>query len=221
MLKLENIHAGYGPKEILHGVSLEVATGEIVALLGPNGAGKSTILKVISGFLMPAVGSVTLNEKEITQIPTYQRIRSGIGYVMQNGSVFGSLTVSEHFRLINSERCASNFPLSGFKRGGVLSGGERQRLATELCLQQHPKLLLLDEPSAGVSPGIAVEIYRRIKEQICGTDTAVLVVEQNLQFLPGFATRIVVMRNGGISKENLPLDQLKNTETIFSAFYGE
>jgi ABC-type branched-subunit amino acid transport system ATPase component len=80
---------------------------------------------------------------------------------------------------------------------------------------------LLDEPSAGVSPGIAVEIYQRIKEQICGTDTAVLVVEQNLQFLPDFATRIIVMRNGEIFKNDLPLEQLKNTETIFNTFYGE
>ena len=225
MLKLENIQAGYGPKQVLNGVALNVNAGEIVALLGPNGAGKSTVLKVIAGLLKPSSGEVLFLDRNITSIPTHCRVRAGIGYVMQNAPVFGSLTVAEHYHLLPLSKepgmQRSAVPGPNTKRGGVLSGGERQRLAVELCLARRPKLLLLDEPSAGVSPGIAQQIYDNIREQIAGTETAVLMVEQNLQFLPDFATRVIVMRNGEISNANLPLDDLEDSEAMFNAFYGD
>ena len=217
MLKLDDIYAGYGPKEVLKGVSLEVTAGEIVALIGPNGAGKSTVLKVIVGLLAPTAGTVIYGGQNITRLPTYRRARNGIGYLMQNGPVFGSLTVAEHHRLVGEP--GPVVPDSG-KRGGVLSGGERQRLAVELCLRRQPKLLLLDEPSAGVAPDAAAEIYARIKEQITDSDTAVLVVEQNLRFLPDFATRVVVLRNGEIHRNALPLANLGSNEAMFKNFYG-
>ena len=223
MLKLNDIHAGYGPKEVLKGVSLDVAAGEMVALLGPNGAGKSTVLKVIAGLLRPMTGTVTFCEQDITRMPTYRRARTGIGYLMQNGPVFGSLTVAEHQRLVmvgHSSADAAFLQIGKNKRGGVLSGGERQRLAVELCLRRNPRLLLLDEPSAGIAPNTATEIYQWIKERIIGTETAVLVVEQNLQFLPNFVSRVVVMCNGRISTNSLPLEHLENSEAMFEAFFG-
>jgi len=224
MLKLDNIHAGYGPKEVLKGVSLDVAAGEIVALLGPNGAGKSTVLKVIAGLLTPTTGTVTFCDRNITRMPTYRRARNGIGYLMQNGPVFRSLTIAEHQRLVtvgNDSNNAAFLQIEKSKRGGVLSGGERQRLAIELCLRRKPRLLLLDEPSAGVAPNTATEIYYWIKERIVGTETAVLVVEQNLHFLPNFVSRVIIMRNGRIFLNNLPLEHLENSEAMFEAFFGD
>ncbi len=233
MLKLAEINAGYGPKQILRNISLEVKSGEVVALLGSNGAGKSTVLKVVAGLLAPMSGTVSLGDENITSYPAYRRSRMGIGYVMQNGPVFGSLTASEHQRLASPKEPLHNEPgpvgpddasfleIAPGKRGGVLSGGERQRLAVELCLRRNPKLLLLDEPSAGVSPGIAAEIYAWIKERISSTKTAVLVVEQNIHFLPGFASRFVVLRNGEIFQEDLPPEVLEDNEKMFQIFSGE
>lgn len=233
MLKLSKINAGYGPKQVLRDVSLEVKTGEVVALLGSNGAGKSTVLKVVAGLLSPTSGTVSFCGKEIASYPAYRIARMGIGYVMQNGPLFGSLTVLEHQILATSGGHKANdlkkmehedapfLKIYSKKRGGVLSGGERQRLAVELCLRRNPKLLLLDEPSAGVSPGIALDIYAWIRERIKGTETAVLVVEQNIHFLPGFASRFVVLRNGEIFQENLPMEILEDDEKMFKVFFGE
>ena len=220
MLKLTNIDAGYGPKQVLRNVSLEIERGSVVALIGPNGAGKSTVLKVIAGLLQPIQGTVEFCGKNMVTWPTYRRARNGIGYLMQNGPVFGSLTVTEHQRLAGLDKREPVVPGLVGKRGGVLSGGERQRFAVELCLQRKPKLLLLDEPSAGIAPGLAEEIYARIKERITGTDTAVLVVEQNLQFLPDFADRVIVMHNGEIRRNDLPLADLGDSDAMFEAFYG-
>ena len=220
MLKLENIHAGYGLKEVLKGVSLEISAGEIVALLGPNGAGKSTVLKVIAGLLAPTTGTVTYCAQNITSMPTYRRARQGIGYLMQNGPMFGSLTVAEHQRLAALDKLEPAVPITVGKRGGILSGGERQAVAVEIALNRKPKLLLLDEPSAGLAPEASEKIYARIKEQIAGTDTAVLIVEQRLCYLENFATKIQIMQNGRICRENFPLTDLENSEAIFDAFYG-
>jgi len=219
-LKLENIYAGYGSKEVLKRVSLDVSAGEIVALLGPNGAGKSTVLKVIAGLLAPTSGMVIYRDQNITQMPTYRRAHNGIGYVMQNDPVFESLTVAEHYRLAVSYELQTASP-DAAKRCGVLSGGERQRLAIDVCQCRKPQLLLLDEPSAGLAPDTAATIYARLKEQITETGTAVVVVEQNLWFLPNFAQRIVVMRNGEIYRNDLPLADLYCSEAIFKTFYGD
>ena len=222
MLKLTNIDAGYGPKQVLRNVSLEVRAGEVVALLGPNGAGKSTVLKAISGLLRPSLGKIEFCDEDITKFETYRRVQKGIGYVMQNGPLFGSLTIAEHRRLAGGNSTEPvKFAIPDTKTGGVLSGGERQRLAVELCLQKQPKLLLLDEPSAGILPSVAKKLYAWVKSLIAGTDTAVLVVEQNLHFLPGFATRAAVMRNGEIYRDPLPLEKLEDYDAMFEVFYGD
>jgi branched-chain amino acid transport system ATP-binding protein len=223
MLKLTEVSAGYGQKQILHNISLEIKSGEIVAILGPNGAGKSTLLKVMSGLLTPFSGDVCFNQQKITNLPAYRRARIGIGFVMQEAPLFESLTIAEHRRLAGGGTGGTDaefLEAAANKYGGVLSGGERRCLAIELCLSRHPKLLLLDEPSAGVSPNVALEIYAWIKSRIEGTATAALVVEHNLRFLPDFATRLTIMRQGTVAYDSLPLSTLHNSEQMFELFYG-
>ena len=230
VLKLDNIHAGYGSKEVLKGVSLEVSAGEVVALLGPNGAGKSTVLKVIAGLLSPKSGQITYGNHNITRMPTYRRASNGIGYLMQNGPVFKSLTIAEHQRLAKLNELKPVVSIPPGKCGGVLSGGERQSVAVaievalEIALKckTEPRLLLLDEPSAGLSwfPEIAKDIYNQIRQRIADTETAVLVTEHNLRFLVGFAHRVIIMRHGEIHRDEFPPTDLANSEAVFEAFYG-
>ncbi|RMG40396.1 MAG: ATP-binding cassette domain-containing protein, partial [Methanobacteriota archaeon] len=171
MLKATNIHAGYGKKEVLHGVSLEVRKGEILAIIGPNGAGKSTLLKVMAGLLQLEEGEILYEGEDITRWDCPRRVEAGIVYFMQGGEVFPNLSVRENLELgwqgrngkLNGklEEVFQFFPdirawLS--RRAGLLSGGQRQQVALAMVLLKQPKLLLLDEPSAGLAPKLVAEI---------------------------------------------------------------
>jgi ABC-type branched-subunit amino acid transport system ATPase component len=191
MLKAEELTAGYSELDILHHVSIQVATGEIVSVIGPNGAGKSTLLKTIFGILKPRNGKVILKDEDITGLKPDRVARKGISYVPQVENVFPSLTIQENLEMgafIREDDYSRRlkevyelFPLlEGRKKqkAGQLSGGQRQMVAMGRALMVDPQILLLDEPSAGLAPIFVAGIFEKIKD-INGTGVAIMIVEQN------------------------------------------
>lgn len=192
LLVARNVVAGYLPGiDILTGVGVEVADGELVAIIGPNGAGKSTLIKAIFGLVPIRSGSVTIRGRDITNAPAHRLVASGIGYVPQIDNVFPSLTVAENLRMglylkpdIWDDRWSyvtTLFPRLAERRdqrAGYLSGGERQMLAMGRALMMEPHVLLLDEPSAGLSPSNQGLVFERVKA-IADSGVTVLIVEQN------------------------------------------
>jgi len=221
-LRLERIRAGYGKKEILRGLSLAVQAGEIVALIGANGAGKSTLLKVAIGLLPPWEGSVYWDGRDITRQPVHERVRMGIAYLIQGGEVFPSLSVKENLEmgvlaLSKSQReeaiemVVSLFPAlrdNWSRRAGLLSGGQRQALALGMVLCQRPKVLLLDEPSAGLAPKWAQDILSKVQELNQRLGITVLLVEQRVREALSTAHRAVVLVGGEIALETRHPEEL-------------
>ena len=232
VLNLKDIHASYNKREILQGASIEVKEGEVSALIGPNGAGKSTLLKVISGLLVPKAGTVNFSDKDITFLPAHSRIRLGIGYFLQGGSVFPHLRVCDNLELggINlsngraeerMEEVLRIFPplKDKFKvRAGLLSGGERQMLALGIVLMTRPKLLLLDEPSAGLAPRLVREILDKVIEINDNYGTSILLVEQNIREALRVSQRVYLMKDGIIIEEGRPHEEITE-ERIEEAFF--
>ncbi|GAB2756196.1 ABC transporter ATP-binding protein [Streptomyces bullii] len=192
VLAADGIVAGYVPGvDVLRGCSIEVGPGELVGVIGPNGAGKSTLVKAVFGLLRVRGGTVRLHGEEVTNRPAHELVRRGVGYVPQLQNVFPELTVAENLRMgiylrprAYARRVAAVeelFPLLATRRrqkAGSMSGGERQMLAMARALMMEPELLLLDEPSAGLSPLHQDHVFDRVKE-INGAGVAVLMVEQN------------------------------------------
>jgi branched-chain amino acid transport system ATP-binding protein len=212
VLKVENLHVYYGAIHALHGVSFGVEKGEIVSLIGANGAGKSTILRTLSGILRPREGSVVLNGQEITTVPAEQIVKMGMSHVPEGRRIFAPLTVKENIMMgaytrsdpaeiqASMERGYKSFPRLKEREsqyGGTLSGGEQQMLAMARALMSKPSLLLLDEPSMGLSPILVEEIFKIIVE-INKQGTSILLVEQNAQMALSIANRAYVLETGRI-----------------------
>jgi branched-chain amino acid transport system ATP-binding protein len=209
LLRVEGLVAGYLPGvDILRGCNLALAEGELVGVIGPNGAGKSTLIKSVFGLVRVRSGTVYLRSAEITNQPAHRMVAAGVGYVPQTDNVFGRLSVEENLQVglylrpkRLSERLAAVyelFPLLGQRRrqkGGSMSGGERQLLAMARALMMEPSVLLLDEPSAGLSPRAQDEIFDRIRE-INDTGVSVLMVEQNARRCLQICSRAYVLDQG-------------------------
>jgi branched-chain amino acid transport system ATP-binding protein len=192
VLEAKEVVAGYLPGvNILNGCSLVAHTGEIVGIIGPNGAGKSTLLKALFGLIPVRSGAVTLRGEDITSAPAHRLVSLGVGYVPQNNNVFPSLTIEENMQMgvfLRSKTfrdrfdyVADLFPLLGDRRkakAGTLSGGERQMVAMGRALMMDPSVLLLDEPSAGLSPAYQDEVFIRCR-RINATGVSIIMVEQN------------------------------------------
>jgi ABC-type branched-subunit amino acid transport system ATPase component len=193
LLGVESIHAGYGKMEILHDLSLEVRPRELVSLIGPNGAGKSTVFKTVVGFLRPTSGRVVFAGQEITGLPPYEVLRLGLAYVPQGRIVFPQMTVLENLEMgayiepnrakvrEALERVYTLFPVLHERqqqRAGSMSGGEQQMVAIGRALMTIPKLILLDEPSLGLSPKFVTLIFEKLVEMKQAGYT-LMVVEQN------------------------------------------
>ena len=208
ILSVDSIFAGYGETEILHGVSLRVEPGEAVTLFGPNGSGKSTLMKTIFGLLTPRQGSVVFENTDITGMHTDRLIRMGMSYVPQVGNIFPSLTIEENLemgafaddtdmraQIAEMYRMFPDLRRGRRQRAGSLSGGQRQMLAFARALMLKPSLLLLDEPSAGLSPIMAQLIFDRLRV-IRGSGVALLIVEHNIHAALAMSDRGYVLADG-------------------------
>ncbi len=209
LLQAKDIVAYYFPGvNILDGANLHADQGELVGIIGPNGAGKSTLLKAIFGLLKVASGQVTLAGENITNLRADELVRLGVGYVPQTENVFPSLTIEENLQMgayqqpkdfkARFEQVGSLFPMLAQRRSqraGSLSGGERQMVAMGRALMMNPRVLLLDEPSAGLSPALQDDVFIRVKE-INATGVTVVMVEQNARRCLQIVDRAYVMDQG-------------------------
>jgi neutral amino acid transport system ATP-binding protein len=227
MLKIQNLSVSYGPRRILHNVSLDVQSGQVLALIGPNGAGKSTLVRVVIGLLEPWTGTVRVEGEDLTGRKPHVVIRHGVGYVAQRDNVFATMTVWENLELgalalrggEQAERSAAMlelFPRLAERRSqpaGTLSGGERQMLALARALMAAPRLLILDEPSAGLSPVAVDLIFEKIAEVNAG-GVAILMVEQNARRALAMSHRGYVLDGGRNRFEGSGRDLLHDPKVV-------
>lgn len=208
MLELRDIRGGYASAQVLGGVNLRAAPGEVTALIGRNGVGKTTLLRGVMGLLPRFGGEVTLDGSALHGLPTHRIARAGIGYVPEGRQVFPELTVMENLavgqrtpsRIWPEERLFALLPNLRERRanaGRALSGGEQQMLAIARALVTDPRVLLLDEPSQGLAPMVVQELARVLR-QLAGEGVAVLLVEQNLRLTEAVADRILIMARGQV-----------------------
>ncbi len=209
LLEVRGVTAGYGDTEILRNISMEVGEREIVSIIGPNGAGKSTLMKTIFGLLHPREGSVVFDGHDISRLQPYQIVERGMCYVPQVANVFTDLTVSENLEMgaflaktndiaARMERIYEYFPRLKERRNqraGKMSGGERQMVAMGSALMLDPKLVLMDEPSAGLSPKMVGVIFDQIRK-INEAGPAILIVEQNAKLSLEMSDRGYVLASG-------------------------
>jgi branched-chain amino acid transport system ATP-binding protein len=233
MLKVDNLQVYYGAIHALKGISFTLEKGEIVALIGANGAGKSTSLNTISGILRPREGSVLFQDQEIHEMPPQDIVRKSIIQVPEGRKIFSRMTVTENLEMgayTQTDRAVINrdmeavferFPRLRERRnqlGGTLSGGEQQMLAIGRGLMAHPTLLLLDEPSMGLSPILVEQIFNIIQD-INEQGTSILLVEQNAQMALAIADRAYVLETGKIVMQGKGDDLLKDPSVI-EAYLG-
>ena len=231
VLSIENLSGGYGEADILHGISLEINTGEIVVVIGPNGAGKSTAMKAVFGLLRLSGGSVHLAGEEITNMDPAQVVNKGVCYVPQTNNVFPTLTVQENLEMgayIRKDDFRPRLleiyemfpPLAEKKKqvAGELSGGQRQMVAMGKALMLEPTILMLDEPTAGLSPIYRNEIFQIIR-QINASGVPILMVEQNAKQSLAIANRGYVLVDGRNRTTGKGIDLLNDPE-IAKMFLG-
>lgn len=233
MLKVENLKVRYGMIEAIKGISFEVRDGEIVTLIGANGAGKTTTMHAISGLLKPASGSITMDGQDLVKMPSHKIVSLGLAQVPEGRRVFAQQTVEENLILgaytrrdkagiaEDQERVFDLFPRLKERRtqlAGTLSGGEQQMLAMGRALMARPKLVLMDEPSMGLSPLLVKEIFHII-EDINKQGTTVLLVEQNARMALAIADRAYVLETGKITLEGTG-EELAKDERVRKAYLG-
>ncbi|MBV8537977.1 MAG: ABC transporter ATP-binding protein [Alphaproteobacteria bacterium] len=218
MLTVTDLGAGYGRVPVLNGVNLAVGDHEVVGILGHNGMGKTTLLRALIGHAPLTGGTIHFRGIDISREPTHRRARAGLGYVPQGRGIFPGLTTLDNLRMgfiengIDSEQGTIADILARFPRletlldrpGGTLSGGEQQILAVARCLCGSPKLLLLDEPTEGIQPSIIDEIQEILLDLHRHQGLAIVVVEQNLEFIAALSERILLIEKGTITKEVSP-----------------
>ncbi len=225
LLEVKNLDVGYHDKQVIYGASVHVNEGEFVALIGHNGAGKTTLLKAICGYLTAPRGSVTYKGENITNKSPAINVRKGLSFVHQEKSLFPNLSVLENLQLAayaigKTDDLAARlkhvyklFPIledRGEQLAETLSGGQQKQLAVGMAMLVQPNLLLLDEPSLGLSPNIVKDLGKVLKE-IQAMGTAVLLVEQNVKMAISLAQRIYVMRTGQIILEDTQENMLQRT----------
>ncbi|WP_202947359.1 ABC transporter ATP-binding protein [Zavarzinella formosa] len=234
LLNVSELRSGYGPIEVLKGISLHVNAGEIVTVIGANGAGKTTTLMTVSGCVKIRGGDITFDGRSLTGIPAHEIVKLGMAQSPEGRKIFPRLTVLENLQMgaftvrdqvrvrEDIEKAYHYFPILKDRQkqlGGTLSGGEQQMLAIARALMIRPKLLLLDEPSLGLAPMIVLKIFEVIRE-LNREGMSVLLVEQNARLALKIANRGYVMETGSITA-TAPAQELLNDPRIQAAYLGE
>ena len=233
MLEVRDLRVHYGTVEAVKGVSFHLDAGEMISLIGANGAGKSTILRALTGLVQPSAGTITFENSSLVGLSPHQIIRMGIGHVPEGRRLFPKMTVLENLRMgaylqrskadvaATLERIYEHFPIlkeRGQQRAGSLSGGEQQMLATARALMNRPRLLMLDEPSIGLSPIMTAEIGK-IVQQINAMGVSVILVEQNAVLALTIAQRSYVLETGRMVMQGKAQDLLQD-EGVKKAYLG-
>lgn len=233
MLSVQNLHVYYGGIHALHGISVEVPDGQIVALLGANGAGKSTTLRTIMGLVKPTEGSININGKSLLGLRSYDVLKSGIAMVPEGRRVFVNLTVTENLRLgaytrQNEEQIRQDlreifalFPrLEERKkqRAGTLSGGEQQMLALGRALMSKPRVLMIDEPSLGLAPVLAEGVLKKLKD-LNQSGQTILLIEQNARAALSIADYVYILETGNIVLAG-PAAEIAQDDGIRKSYLG-
>jgi ABC-type branched-subunit amino acid transport system ATPase component len=232
LLEVSNVVSGYGSTDVLHGVSVNVDQNEIVTIIGPNGAGKSTLFKTIMGYLIPSTGNISFLGEDVTKLEPNKKVERGLAYVPQLENIFPSLTIQENLEMggyskdieaikKGIERAYGAFPILKDRRNQrarTLSGGQRQMLALSMALMTQPALLLLDEPSAGLAPKVAEEVFNQInilhKEGI-----GIMIIEQDAHRSLSISDRGYVLTMGQNHFDG-SADKILGDEQIREAFLG-
>ena len=236
-LRISGLHAGYGQVQVLHGLSIDVARGQVVTLIGSNGAGKTTTLRAISGMLAPSAGEITLDGRRIDGLASHRIARLGLAHSPEGRRVFATMTVADNLRLgafprltgsrprgdvaADLERAMQLFPRLAQRRrqlAGTLSGGEQQMLAMARAVMLSPEVVLLDEPSMGLAPILVAEVFRII-ERLKGEGVTMLLVEQFAAAALGVADYGYVLENGRISAHG-PAQALRENPAVRAAYLG-
>ena len=230
LLEIHELQAAYGPVPILHKIDMHVEKGEFIGVLGHNGMGKTTLLRALMGFVTTTGGSIKYQDQEIRRLAPYRRARMGMSLVPQGREIFPNLTVQENLAVGSLGKSVSldriDETLEFFprlrslldRRGGALSGGEQQILAIARCLCNQPTLILLDEPTEGVQPSIIDEISEVLQELQVKQNLTIVLVEQNLDFIVGLASRIYTISRGVLDTE-IPIEEIQDA-TMVAEYLG-
>jgi ABC-type branched-subunit amino acid transport system ATPase component len=232
-LSIRNLVAGYGKLAVLHDVALDVSAGTMLAVIGPNGAGKSTLTRAIMNLVDIIGGSISFDDRDITGLPTEQIARLGIGFVPQSRNVFAGLSVEENLEMSaaliprNRQKAAIDAVYDRFPRlverrrqaGRSLSGGERQMLAIGSALIAEPRMLILDEPTTGLSPHLTEEVARGIARINESGVTVIWVVEENPRQVIGLSDEVLVMSTGTVTLRE-PAERVLRAENFRELFLG-
>jgi branched-chain amino acid transport system ATP-binding protein len=233
LLEVRDLSVSYGHVEAVRGVSLSVEEGEFVALIGPNGAGKSSLLSAVAGLVRPAGGTVLLGGRDVTGLPAHEVVRSGVSLVPEGRAILGRMTVEENLRLAGERRVPrgelagaieeqlQRFPILRERRAlpaGTLSGGQQQMLALARALVARPRILLLDEPSMGLSPLLVKQVFDMV-EAVHREGATVLLVEQNARLALAVTARAYVLERGRVVLEG-PSRALEEDARVREAYLG-
>lgn len=233
-ITVEGVAAGYGGGDIISNISIDVGPGELLVVIGPNGSGKSTFIKTLAGLVRARVGDIRLEDRSVTALSAPQRVAAGLAFVPQEFNVFPNLTIGENLRLsteflgrerrdaaARQDQVMAMFPEVAGRlklRAGHLSGGQRQMLAFACAMMSAPKVLLLDEPSAGLSPKLVTEIFDKVKA-VNSSGLTVVMIEQNVKEALRIAERVIVLVNGTIRLAATP-DEVRSGHDLHKLFLG-
>lgn len=227
VIETKGVNGGYGPVHVIYDLDFKAPYGEVTVIVGPNGVGKSTLLKAIMGLVTVYSGNIYFKGEDITKVPTYLRTNMGIGYMPQVGNIFTQLRVDENLKMaaytLNDKKMIEEklemvlnlFPvLKDFmgRAAGTLSGGERQMLAESMVLMRDPKVMLVDEPTAGLMPKLVTDVLKKLKEMAEMTGLPIIIVEQRARRALEIGNKAYMMRGGRITYEGKAQDLLNHPQ---------